>query len=121
MSDYPSSVDEIINLTDKPVVAADQTGVFTFVNQKFTDTYGWTQEDLSGKLISAIMPEELRSGHHIGFARFLATEQARIAGKPLDLKVLFKDGTVKEAVHFILADKKNGHWQFAAIIELKKD
>lgn len=114
--EYPKSVDEILKITDTPVVAADNLGLLVFINQAFTNSYGWTEEDLIGKPITKIMPESFRPLHVVGFSRFLTTGQSKVAGHPLPLAVLFKDGTVKDAEHFILADKKDGQWRFAATI-----
>lgn len=58
----------------------------------------------------------MRDSHNVGFSRFLTTEQATIAGKPLALSVLRKDGKTVDAEHFILAEKRDGQWVFAATI-----
>lgn len=112
----PESVDEILAIIDQPVVAIDQNGKFYFINDNFTETYGWTKDDLLGKMVTEIIPENLRNAHTIGFARFLSTEQPKVAGQALPLKIQFKDGRVLDAEHFILGDKKDGVWQFAATI-----
>lgn len=112
----PKTVTEILGLTDTPVVSINDHGIFTFVNQAFTDTYGWTESDLLEKPVTTIMPPQFRDAHIVGFSRFLATEEARIAGKPLPLSILFKDGHVAEAEHYILGEKQNGKWLFAATI-----
>jgi len=116
---YPQTVEEILQTTDRPIVAADSYGLITKINEAFTQAYGWTAEDLLGKSLTTIMPPKFREAHQFGFSRFLATEKARLAGKPLPLAVLFKDGTVKDAEHFILADKPDDKWRFAATITLR--
>src|SRR3989338_4634791 len=113
---YPTNVQEILNEKEKPAVAADNEGILIHVNDAFTLAYGWTKEDLVGKSITNIMPPHFRDAHHIGFSRFLVTEKATLAGKPLPLAVLFKDGTIKDAEHFILAEKVEGKWRFAATV-----
>lgn len=70
-----------------------------------------------GQPVTRIMPPHMRDGHKVGFARFLATEQATLLGTPLPLSVLYKDGRVEDSVHFIVGDKVNGIWRFAAIIK----
>lgn len=85
----------------------------------FTKNYGWSKKDLIGQPIVNIMPPIFRNMHYIGFSRFLTTEKPTLLGKQLPLAVLFKNGTIKNAQHFILADKKDGLWRFAAIIDLK--
>jgi PAS domain S-box-containing protein len=117
---YPKTVEEILQLTDRPTVAADSNGIITKINDSFTQAYGWTSKDLLGKSLTTIMPAKFREAHQFGFSRFLATEKARLAGKPLPLAVLFKDGTERNAEHFILADKQGDHWRFAATITLRE-
>jgi len=116
---YPSSVQEIINEKEKPALWANHMGLIEGINEVFTRTYGWEKSDVIGKSITFIMPPQFRELHHIGFSRFLSTEQSKIQGKPLPLAVLFKDGKVMDAEHFILGEKRDGNWVFAATITLR--
>jgi len=100
-----------------PVVALDQASLFTYINKPFTDEYGWTEAELVGKSVVEIMPEHMRSGHNIGFSRFLATEKSELLNKQLPLKVRYKDGREMLSNHFIVADKLDGKWVFAAVID----
>lgn len=117
--DRPSTVAEILELEDTPAVSINNHGVFTFINKAFTNVYGWTEDDLIDRPVTTIMPPEFRDAHIVGFSRFLATEEARIAGKPLPLAILFKDGHSEDAEHYILGEKKDGEWRFAATIQLR--
>ncbi|MDL2363229.1 MAG: PAS domain S-box protein [Patescibacteria group bacterium] len=114
---YPKTVEAMLLLTDVPVVAIDQESIFTFVNGAFEEEYGWTSEDLIGKPVTEIMPSHMRSGHNVGFARFLTTETSELLGKPLPLSVRYKNGSEKLSDHFILSEKKDGRWRFSAIID----
>ncbi len=118
---YPATVDELMTRQDVPVVAIDQESIFTYINPIFTREYGWTSEDLLGKPVTEIMPAHMRSGHTVGFSRFLTTETSTLLGKPLPLKVRYKDGREELSVHFILADKKADRWVFAAIIDFPEN
>jgi PAS domain S-box-containing protein len=91
-------------------------GIITYINDAFTDLYGWTSTDLYGKSLTTIMPNKFREAHQFGFSRFLVSGQRRIIGRAIPLEVTFKDGTTKLAEHFILTDKKDGSWRFAATI-----
>jgi PAS domain S-box-containing protein len=114
---YPTTVDEMLKLEDVPVVAIDQESLFTFINKAFTDEYGWTEKDLLGKPVIEIMPKHMRSAHNIGFSRFLTTETSVLLGKPLPLKIRYKNGREELANHIIIGDKENGRWTFSAVIE----
>ncbi|GAC1391071.1 MAG: PAS domain S-box protein [Candidatus Saccharimonadales bacterium] len=117
MMNEKTTVDDLLKTKDVPVVAIDQGSLFTFVNDAFTQEYGWTIDDLLGKSVVEIMPDHMRSGHNIGFSRFLATEKSELLNKYLPLKVKYKDGREMLANHFIVGDKKNNKWRFAAVID----
>lgn len=104
-----------------PVVAINQTSFFTHINKAFEDEYGWSAKELMGKSITEIIPSYLREAHIIGFSRFITTEQPTLLGKHLPLKILYKDGTVRSAEHYIVGQKNHGSWQFAASIVTKHD
>lgn len=113
---YPETVDELVEITDMPVVVISQEGLFTFINTAFEEQYGWTSDDLLHKEVGKIMPPHLRDAHKIGLSRFLTTEKPVLLGTKLPLAALHKDGTIENAEHYIIGDKKDGQWRFAAII-----
>jgi PAS domain S-box-containing protein len=115
--DRSTTVSDLLKITDLPIVAIDQGSIFTFVNEAFTKEYGWTRDDLLGKSVVEIMPDHMRSAHNVGFARFLTTEHSELLNKTLPLKVKYKNGREKLSNHFIVGSKKDGEWQFAAIID----
>ena len=119
--DRSTTVADLLKVTDLPIVSIDQSSIFTFVNDTFTKEYGWTSDDLLGKSVVEIMPDHMRSAHNVGFARFLTTEHSELLNKQLPLKVKYKDGKEKLSNHFIVGNKKNGKWQFAAIIDYPTD
>lgn len=113
------TVRDILATTNKPVIAIDEHGIITHVNSSFQPAYGWDERDLIGRVITAIMPPYMRDAHNFGFSRFLTSEQARILNKPLSLPVYCKDGTIVEAEHYIVGEKTNDVWRFAATITPK--
>lgn len=117
MKKWPKTVKELLLLTDVPVVAIDQESIFTYLNDIFTKEYGWTKKDLIGKPVMEIMPQHMRSAHMVGFSRFLTTESSKLLGKPLPLMVRYKDGREETSNHYILGEKVDGRWRFAAVID----
>lgn len=114
------TVDEILKEKKHPVVAINDKGIFFFANEAFEKAYGWSKEDLIGNIITKIMPPYMRDAHNFGFSRFLASEEARILGKNLNLPVYCKDGLIVEAEHYIIGSKESdGTWRFAATIKIK--
>ncbi len=114
---YPTTIKEMLALTNLPIVMIDQESIFTYVNKSFEEEYGWNEQELLGKAVTEIMPEHMRNGHIVGFARFLTTESSNLLGKPLPLKIRYKDGREELSNHYILGEKSAGRWQFAAIID----
>jgi PAS domain S-box-containing protein len=108
--------EDILQEQKIPAVAIYHNGIFFLVNKSFEKAYGWKKADLVGSVITKIMPQHMRDAHNFGFSRFLATESARILGKPLPLPVYCKDGSTEEAEHFILGKPVEGKWRFAALI-----
>lgn len=113
---YPTTVNEILKETHKPVVAIDEDAVITYINAAFQKAYGWTSDELVGQAVTAIMPSHMRDAHNFGFSRFLVAEAPRILNQPLQLPVQCKDGSVMDAEHFILGEQQHNTWRFAATI-----
>lgn len=110
------TVPDILAQEKYPAVAIDEQGIFFFVNAAFEQAYGWSADDLLGKVITRIMPPHMRDAHNFGFSRFLVTESPRILNKPLPLPVFCKDGRTITAEHFIVGEKLDSGWRFAATI-----
>lgn len=107
------TIDELRN-GDLPVISADASGYITAINDRFRDAYGWEPADLVGQPLTAIIPRQLHEAHHLGFSRFLSTGRPTILGQPLPLQVMTKDGRELSAEHYILAERLDGAWTFAA-------
>ena len=120
MSAFPTTVPELLVIEDVPVVAIDQESMFTYVNGAFEREYGYTSEELMGKPVTEIMPHHMRNAHNVGFSRFVATETSVLLGRSLPLSIVYKDGHEEVADHYILGEKVEGRWRFAAIIDYPK-
>ena len=116
----PKTVSAIMSEDSLPVVAIDQDAVITYINPAFEQAYGWAGRDVVGQVVTLIMPPHMRDAHNFGFSRFLVTEAPRILNQPLDLPMVCKDGTVVDAEHFIVGEKVDGKWRFAATITRRK-
>lgn len=113
------SFDQLIKEKNIPVVAIDHNSMFIEVNAAFEQAYGWTKKELIGSSVTVIIPSYLRDAHQVGFSRFLITEEITLMGKRLPLEILYKDGTIRNAEHYIVGKKVNGNWCFVASIETK--
>lgn len=113
----PTTLTELQQVTDSPVVIADNRGLITYVNSCFQEVLGWTQQDLLGKLITTLLPEEFRDSHNLAFSRFQFTEKATVLNHPLKLKTITKDRQEIITEHYIIAEKTADGWAFGAILK----
>ncbi|SDK80031.1 PAS domain S-box-containing protein [Maridesulfovibrio ferrireducens] len=110
-------IKELLENKAKPVIVADINGIITSINESFTREFGWTENELKGKPLTAIIPKPLRDAHQLGFSAYLSTGKASILGQHLDLEIAKSDGTVESAKHFIISEIVNEKHSFAATIE----
>ncbi|WP_034603087.1 PAS domain S-box protein [Maridesulfovibrio frigidus] len=111
------TIKELLENNEKPVIAANTNGIITSINTAFTREFGWTENDLKGKPLTAIIPKPLRDAHQLGFSAFLSTGKASILGQRLDLEIAKADGSIDLATHFIISEIVNEKHSFAAMIE----
>src|SRR5262245_11422712 len=75
------------------ILMIDAGGAIVFVNREVERLFGYSREELLGKTIDTLIPEQLRS-RHAGYRRdFLADPRVRAMGAGRDLFGLRKDGT----------------------------
>jgi PAS domain S-box-containing protein len=109
-------IDELEARTDVPVIRADHHGFITAINDRFTEAYGWAAADLVGSPLTTIIPDIFHDAHHLGFSRFLASGVPTLLERALDLRIVTAAGTELVAEHFIVAERHDGDWVFAAAI-----
>jgi len=102
--------------TDLPVIFADSNGVVTYINTKFQEAFGWTNESLVGQELTKVIPKSMHDAHHLGFSRFLTSGQPTVLNKTLNLYIIAADGTNIHSEHVICAEKIKGEWFFGATI-----
>ncbi len=77
------------------VVAIDEEGRITEFNPAAERTFGHRRADVLGRpIVETIIPPDLRDRHRQGFERYLATGEASILGRRLQLTGLRSDGAV---------------------------
>ena len=81
----PGAVAALREKENLPFVRADANGNIVEFNARFAVVYGWSEQQLVGESISAILPPSFREFHHAGFARFQLTESSKVVGHPLTL------------------------------------
>ena len=74
------------------IIAIDADSVILTVNPAAEAIFGYPAEELVGRPLSMLMPDRMRSHHHAGVARYLATGRRHVSWKNLRIPVLRKDG-----------------------------
>jgi two-component system cell cycle sensor histidine kinase/response regulator CckA len=75
------------------VIAMDDSGRITEFSPAAERTFGYSRDDVLGmELAEVIVPPDLRERHRAGLSRYLATGDAAILGRRIELRALRADG-----------------------------
>jgi PAS domain S-box-containing protein len=76
------------------VISIDDRARVTYVNSAFEHIFGYRADEMTGReLAAAIIPPALREAHRQGFARYLATGEAHVLDRRIELTAMRADGT----------------------------
>ncbi len=109
---------EIIETSTSPFVAMEPSGVIADWNRQAELTFGWSREDALGRpLVETIVPPAFRAAHQAGLQRYLATEEAPILGRRVEVSALHRDGHVFPVELTVWATKEDGETLFNAFVQ----
>ncbi|MBI3271851.1 MAG: response regulator [Planctomycetes bacterium] len=74
------------------IVVSDRQSRVTFFNAAAERIFGYAAHEVLGGPLTRLMPARFAEAHHAGLARFLATGQAHVIGKTVELVGRRKDG-----------------------------
>ena len=74
------------------IVSADSHGRITYFNPGAERLFGYAATEATGQPLTILMPERFREAHRAGLARYLATGEAHVVGKTVELAGRNKDG-----------------------------
>jgi PAS domain S-box-containing protein len=75
------------------IVTIDHEGGITEFNPAAEHTFGYRRDEVLGKhLADVIIPPSLRERHRLGFARYLATGEAQVLGRRIEMTAVRADG-----------------------------
>lgn len=75
-----------------PMVVVDGDGAIVMVNRQTEQLFGYDREELRGRPIEELMPEQYRAGHSGKRRHYVTDPEARPMGAGLELFALTKDG-----------------------------
>jgi PAS domain S-box-containing protein len=111
-----TGINQLMSESEVPVVISDQRGIITHVNESFGRIFNWKREDLVGKALETLIPQNLRDAHQMGFSRFFVTGSGTLLDQALGLKIVTGDGKEILAEHTISAEQIDGEWVLGARI-----
>jgi len=99
------------------VVTMDEHGLVREFNPAAERTFGYTREEAIGRrLAELIVPPELRDAHEAGLRRYLATGEASVLGKRIELTAMRADGSVFPVELSIARLEADGEAMFVGFI-----
>ena len=84
---------QILETAHDAFISLDVDGLITDWNLRATAIFGWSRDEILGRdLADFLIPEGHREAHRHGIARYVATGEAHVLGRLLELTVLHRDG-----------------------------
>lgn len=74
------------------IISADRNGAIRYFNPGAERIFGYSEKEIVGVPLTRLMPERFRRAHSEGMRRYLATREAKVVGKTVELVGLHQDG-----------------------------
>ncbi len=109
--------ENLIETAQDAIVSIDEEGIVKIWNLSAERIFGYSRNEIVGKSITIIIPEEFKEKHKDGLKRFLQTGQPRIIGKSIEITGETKEGK-KIPIELSLSFQKteNKKYSFTGII-----
>ncbi len=113
----------IMNSALDAIICIDKDGMITFWNPQAEQIFGWSENEVMGKLLSSIIiPEKFRAMHDNGMKTYLKTGKGAALNVLLELSAIRRNGTefpVELTVLPILQDEEEFFCAFIRDITLR--
>src|SRR5260370_12981083 len=116
LREYEKRVLAITQMAPDAIVSADSHGCITYFNPAAERIFGYSTAEASGQPLTLLMPERFHSAHRAGLKRFLATREARVIGKSIELVGRRKNGNEFPLSLSLSAWETGGETSFTAIL-----
>jgi PAS domain S-box-containing protein len=115
------SVRSLFDLAPDAMVASAADGTIMMANAQAAQMYGYSADDLIGRKVKTLLPQEWRRGMVAASARYLNDRQSRLAGREMKSAGLRCDGTTFPAeVRLSLLPTGNGTLVVAAVRDVSE-
>ena len=82
----------ILDSANDAIISIDEEGRVMLWNSAATDLFGYTEDEMMGEHLTAIVPERFRQGHAEGLERVVNGGEHHVIGKTVELAALHRDG-----------------------------
>ena len=106
----------ITDTAQDAIVTAGPDGVIRTANRAAEALFGRPASQLVGSPLTSLMPERYRDAHRQGLARYLASGEARVIGRPVELAALRGDGSEVPVELVLGASQLEGEPFFTGIL-----
>ena len=107
----------IIDMALDSVITMDAEEHITNWNAQAETTFGWSSEEITGRLLSeTIIPPRYREQHRRGLKQFLAGSPSPMLNKRIEIVALHRDGREFPVELAIAPVERNGEWFFSAFV-----
>ncbi len=107
----------IMNSALDAIITINAEGAITLWNPQATKIFGWSEEEIKGKLLSAtIIPQQYRDRHEKGMKHYLQTGEGPILNKMFQMSALDRQGREFPIELSIIPLEQNGQQSFCAFI-----
>lgn len=107
----------IVEQTTDAIIFADREGLIRIWNKGAESVFGFSAEEVLGKSLDVIIPEELRRRHWEGYSKAIAHRRTRTGGRVLNTRALHKDGRrLYAGMSFAVILDESGHAEGALAI-----
>ncbi len=107
----------IMNAALDAIICIDKDGMITFWNPQAEQIFGWSENEVMGKLLSSIIiPEHFRSMHDNGMKNYLKTGEGKALNVLLQLSAIRRNGNEFPIELTVLPIRQDGEEFFCAFI-----
>jgi PAS domain S-box-containing protein/putative nucleotidyltransferase with HDIG domain len=107
---------ELVETSTDTIISVNEKMEIVQWNKAASELFGYSKELVMGKLVDILIPEQYRRRHIEGVNRFLATGEARLVGRTVELEGRLEDGTTRPIELSLSASNKGGSWTFTGIM-----
>jgi PAS domain S-box-containing protein len=107
----------IVEQTTDAIIFADREGLIRIWNQGAESVFGFPAEEVLGKSLDVIIPEELRKRHWEGYGKAIADGKTRTGDRVMATRALHKHGSrLYVDMSFAVIVDESGHAEGALAI-----